>query len=65
MVGVAKKLMDKAGKEGKPWISGWFDYKLMTQCTPSEKNFPQLSSALCTRNASNLPGAHQKGREEA
>ena len=22
MVGVAKKLMDKAGKEGKPWISG-------------------------------------------
>ena len=25
MVGVAKKLMDKAGKEGKPWISGLFD----------------------------------------
>ena len=24
MVGVAKKLMDKAGKEGKPWISGLF-----------------------------------------
>ena len=22
MVGVAKKLMDKAGREGKPWISG-------------------------------------------
>ena len=45
--GVAKKLMDKAGKEGKPWISGLFDYRvtpqpgsiasplqLMTQCTP-------------------------------
>ena len=28
MVGVAKKLMDKAGKEGKPWISGWFDYRV-------------------------------------
>ena len=25
MVGVAKKLMDKAGKEGKLWISGLFD----------------------------------------
>ena len=24
MVGVVKKLMDKAGKEGKPWISGLF-----------------------------------------
>ena len=47
MVGVAKKLMDKAGKEWKPWISGLFDYRvtpqsgsiasplqLMTQCTP-------------------------------
>ena len=28
MVGVAKKLMDKAGKEGKPWISGLFDYRV-------------------------------------
>ena len=59
MVGVAKKLMKKAGKEGKPWISGLFDYritpqsgsiasplKLMTQCTSKEKNIPQLSSAL-------------------
>ena len=59
MVGVAKKLMDKAGKEGKPWISGLFDYRvtpqsgsiasplqLMTQCTPREKNLPQLPGAL-------------------
>ena len=51
MVGVAKKLMDKAGKEGKPWISGLFDYRvtpqsgsiasplqLMTQHKPREKN---------------------------
>ena len=47
MVGVAKKLMNKVGKEGKPWISGLFEYRvtpqsgsiasplqLMTQCTP-------------------------------
>ena len=59
MVGVAKKLMDKAGKEGKPWISGLFDYRvtpqsgsiasplqLLTQCTPREKNLPQLPSTL-------------------
>ena len=25
MVGIAEKLMDKSGKEGKPWISGLFD----------------------------------------
>ena len=61
MVGVAKKLMDKVGKEGKPWISGLFDYRvtpqsgsiasplqLMTQRTPREKNLPQLPSALDT-----------------
>ena len=59
MVGVAKKLMDKAGKEGKLWISGLFEYRvtpqsgsitsplqLMTQCIPREKNLPQLPSAL-------------------
>ena len=31
MVRVAKKLMDKAGKEGKPWISGLFDYSYTSQ----------------------------------
>ena len=61
MVRVAKKLMDKAGKEGKPWISGLFDYRvtpqsdsiasplqLLTQHTPREKNLPQLPSTLGT-----------------
>ena len=51
--------MDKAGKEGKPWISDLFDYRftpqsgsiasplqLLTQCTPREKNLPQLPSTL-------------------
>ena len=51
--------MDKAGKEGKPWISGLFDYRvtpqsgsiaiplqLLTQHTPREKNLAQLPSAL-------------------
>ena len=59
MVGVAKKLMDKAGKEGKPWISGLYDCRvtpqsgsiasplqLMTQRTPREKDLPQLPSTL-------------------
>ena len=51
--------LDKAGKEGKLWISGLFDYRvtpqlgsiasplqLLTQHTPREKNLPQLPSAL-------------------
>ena len=59
MVGVAKKLMDKAGSEGKPWISGLYEYRvtpqsgsiasplqLITQCTPREKDLPQLPSTL-------------------
>ena len=70
MVGVAKKLMDKAGKEGKPWISGLFDYRvtpqsgsiasplqLLTQCAPREKNLPQLPSAL------GAPEMHQTHQE--
>ena len=59
MVGVAKKLMDKAGKEGKPWISGLYEYRvtpqsglialplqLITQCTRRQKDLPQLLSTL-------------------
>ena len=59
MVGVAKKLMDKAGSEGKPWISGLYDYgvtpqsgsiasplQLITQHTPREKDLPQLPGTL-------------------
>ena len=62
MVRVAKKLMDKAGKEEKPWISGLYEYRvtpqsgsiasplqLITQCTPREKDLPQLPSTLGTR----------------
>ena len=70
MVGVAMKLMDKTGKEGKPWISGLFGYRvtpqsgstasplqLMTQHTPGEKNLPQLPSAL------GAPEMHQTHQE--
>ena len=70
MVGVAKKLMAEAGKEGKPWISGWFDYRVtpqsgsiasplqpMTQHTPREKNLLQLPSAL------GVPEMHQTCQE--
>ena len=59
MVRVAKKLMDKAGSEGKPWILGLYEYRvtpqsgsiasplqLITQCTPREKDLPQLLSTL-------------------
>ena len=53
MVGVAKKLMDKTGKEGKLWISGLYEYRvtpqsgsiasplqLITQRTSREKDTP-------------------------
>ena len=59
MVRVAKKLMDNAGKEGKLWISGLYEYRvtpqtgsialplqLITQRTPREKDLPQLPSTL-------------------
>ena len=59
MVRVAKKLMDKAGKEGKPWISGLYEYRvtpqsgsiasplqLITQHTTRKKDLPQLPSTL-------------------
>ena len=59
MVRVAKKLMDKVGREGKPWISGLYEYRvtpqpgsiasplqLITQCTPREKDLSQLLSTL-------------------
>ena len=70
MVRVAKKLMGKAGKEGKLWISGLFDYRvtpqsgsissplqLLTQPTLREKNLPQLPSAL------GAPEMHQTHQE--
>ena len=71
MVGAAKKLMDKAGKEGKPWISGLFDYRvtpqlgsiasplqLLTQCTPRENTYLNFQCSRCLRNAPNPPGTH-------
>ena len=58
-VGVAKKLMDKAGKERKPWISGLLEYRItpksgslasplqmMTQHLPREKNLPSCPMHL-------------------
>ena len=51
--------MNKAGREGKPWISGLYEYRvtpqsgsiasplqLMTQCTSREKDLPQLPSTI-------------------
>ena len=62
--------MDKAEKEGKPWISGLFGYRvtpqsgsiasslqLLTQYTPREKNLPQLPSTL------GAPEMHQTHQE--
>ena len=69
MVGVAKKL-DKAGSEGKPWISGLYEYRvtpqsgsiasplqLIAQRTPREKDLPQPPSTL---GAQEMHETHQK-----
>ena len=77
MVRVAKKLMDKAGKEGKPWISGLFDYRvtpqsgsiasplqLLTQHTPREKKpAPTSQHSRHPRNVPNPPGTYKEARE--
>ena len=62
--------MDKAGSEGKPWILGLYEYRvtpqsgsiasplqLITQCTPREKDLPQLPSTL---GAQEMYETHQK-----
>ena len=78
MVGVAKKLIDKAGKERKPCISSLFDYRatppvsqhcitlqLMTQHTPRKKELTPIAQCTwCPRNAPDPPGTHQKAREQ-
>ena len=68
--------MDKAGKEGKPWISGLFDYSYTTvrqHCitiaitdtvhTQGEKLTSTPQYSRCPRNAPNLPGTHKEARE--
>ena len=77
MVGVAKKLMDKAGNEGKPWISGLYEYRvtpqsgsiasplqLITQCTPREKDLPQLLSTIGAQESMKLIRRQQHKPEE-
>ena len=77
MVGVAKKLMDKAGKERKPWISGLFEIQNHTpgmehHITFTDDDTAQAQAekpptiAQCTwstRNAPNMPGAHQARKQ--
>ena len=78
IVGVAKKLMDKAGKEGKPWISGLFNYRLtpvrqhcitiaIDDTAHSQGKEPTSTSQCtwCPRNPPNPPGTHQEAREQA
>ena len=67
--------MDKAGSEGKPWISGLYEYKvtpqsgsiasplqLLTQRTPREKDLPQLPSTL---GAHEMYDTHQRSSEDS
>ena len=77
MVGVAKKLMAKAGKEGKPWISGLYEYRvtpqsgsiasplqLIIQRTPSRKT-PTTKHLRSPGNVPDLTRTHEEAREQA
>ena len=70
MVRVANKLMDKAGKEGKPWISGLFDYRVTPQSGSIASPLQLLTQPAPTsqhsrhpRNVPNSPGTHKEARE--
>ena len=78
MVGVAKKLMDKAGKEGKLWISGLYEYRVTSQsgsiALPLQLNtmHTQGERPTSTTGHSRNPGdisnpsrTHQKATEQA
>ena len=71
--------MDKAGREGKLWISGLYEYRvtpqsgsialplqLITQHTPQgERSTPTAKHVRSPRNAPNLTGTHEEAREQA
>ena len=72
MVGVAKKLMDKAGKEGK-----LYDYRvtpqsgsiasplqLMTQHTKGERSAPASKHFRHPRNVPNSTRTHEEARKQ-
>ena len=75
MVGVAKKLMDKAGKEGKLWISGLYEYRVAPQSgsitahnaahAQGEGSAPTIEHLRSPGDVSDLTRTHQEAREQA
>ena len=76
MVGIAKKLMDKAGKEGKLWISGLFDYRVTPQlgsfasplqlcnsALPGKRTYPNCPVHLVPQKCAKLTKSSSKGKE--
>ena len=70
--------MDKAGKEGKPWISGLYEYRVTRQSgsialplqldtvhTQGERPTPTTKHLRSPRNAPNLTGTHEEASEQA
>ena len=70
--------MDKAGKEGKLWISGLYDYRVTPQSgniaspiathdtahTKGERPAPTSKHIRCPGNVPNLTGTHEEAREQ-
>ena len=66
--------MDKAGREGKPWISALYEYRVTPQSaitahnmahTQEERSAPTAKHLRSSRNAPNLTGTHEEAREQA
>ena len=67
MVRVAKKLMEKAGREGKPWISGLYEYRITPQsgsiASPLQlitQHTPRAKHLRSPRNAPNPTGTMKR-----
>ena len=71
MLRVAKKLMDKAEREGKLWIPGLYEYRVTPQSgttirhTQRKRSMPTTKHLRSPRNVSNLTGTHEEARDQA
>ena len=60
------KLMDKAGREGKPWISGLYEYRVTPQSGSIALPLQLITQHLRSpRNAPNPTGTHEEARKQA
>ena len=57
--------MDKAGREGKPLISGLYEYRHNTAHTQGERPSPPAKHLRNPGNVPDLTRTHEEAREQA